>query len=297
VFTQYVSVKIAENPVEKTFLESAGQIREVSAQHALLCIEPIIFGVWLDKTEWSTQKKEDEVFKLYFGAASGAEKPEAVLTLSFYDCIEEGNLILLLLKFKKSKVYHLFPLKNFLIYYRYYRRDGMQFPKFKSLACAYSYPRKIRLVSFRQDDYYNIFPMDLLGDIRQQGKFVFGLRHSNTALQKIIATGKIVVSEVPAEHWQILFQLGKHHSTKAPAIPGLPFEVTNSKNFSFYIPSWVESYKEINITKTINLGSHMLLWGEVQEETLLQPASAHVYVVHFLHFLHQRKMAFSYQRL
>jgi hypothetical protein len=296
-FSDYVKVKIDGNLTEKVFLETAGAVKDVSQQHALFCIEPIIFGIWFDKSEWQPQKKQYEVYQLYFGAAPGAGKPEATMTLVFFDCIEDGNLVLLLLKLEKSSVYHLSPLKNFLIYYRYYRRDGMLFPKFKSHVCAYSYPRKIRLVSFRQDDYYNIFPMDLLGDIERHGKFVFGLRHSNIAQQKIIDTRKILVAEVPVEHQKILFQLGKHHSTKPPAISALPFEVMTSKNFSFYIPSWVESYKEINITKTINLGSHLLLYGEVKEKVVLKPSSAHVYMLHFLHLLHQKNRGLIYQRM
>ena len=39
--------------------------------------------------------------------------------------------------------------------------------------------------------------MDLLGEIPQSGKYIFGLRHTNVALPKIIETKKIVVSEVP----------------------------------------------------------------------------------------------------
>jgi hypothetical protein len=296
VFSEYVRTKMAGNPPEKIFLQTAGQVKEVSGRHALLCIEPIIFGIWLDKADWPAQKKDEEVYRLYFGAAPGEEKPEAILTLSYFNHIEDENIVLLLLKLEQSQVYHCSPIKNFLIWYRYYRRDGMLFSKFKSHVCAYSYPRKVRLVSFRNDNYYNIFPMDLLGDI-QQGKFVFGLRHSNITLQKIIDNGKIVVAEAPAEQQQILFQLGKHHSSNAPALDKLPFEVITTKNFLFYIPSWVESYKEININKTMKLGSHILLWGQVYEETVLQPASSHAYMLHFLHYLHQKNNGLNYERL
>src|SRR4030095_10468657 len=124
-------------------------------------------------------------------------KSVAVLTLIFFDLIEEENGILLLLKVQSSKIYHLNLIKTYLLFSRYYKKNGLTFSKFKSFVAAYSYPRQIRIVSFRQDDYYNIFPIDLLGPIEQSERFVFGLRHSNLALSGIIKTGKLAVSQVP----------------------------------------------------------------------------------------------------
>ena len=115
--------------------------------------------------------------------------------------------------------------------------------------------------------------MDLLGDISQCNRYVFGLRHTNIALSKIIETGKVVVSEISFEHKDIIYQLGKHHSSIPPSLELLPFKVTTSQNFGFYIPDWAESYKEIKIERTINLGSHMLLWGEVLNQKIMKSHS------------------------
>lgn len=288
-FTEYARITMPDEIPESIYLEAGGNITEVSTTHFLLCIEPVIFGIWSEKNT-ATEKK----YRLYFGSR---ERPEAVLELEFFNSIQDESGSLLLLKLRQSHICHLSAIKNFLIWYRYYSRDKMSFSKFKSHVCAYSYPRRIRIISFRQQDYYNIFPMDLLGDIGQQGKYVFGLRHSNVAIKRIIETRKLLVAEVPSHQQHIIFRLGKHHSSQAPALSDLPFETTPSKNFGFYIPSFAESYKEINITQTLALGSHMLLWGNVQEAVQLSTPDQHLYMIHFMHYLHQKNKGITYQRL
>jgi hypothetical protein len=116
------------------------------------------------------------------------------------------------------------------------------------------------------------------------------LRHTNTTLSKIIETKKIVVSEVPFEYKDVIYQLGSHHSGSPPPIELLPFKVINSKNYGFYVPEWANSYKEIRVLKTINLGSHMLLWGEVLDECILKSSTGHLFHIHYLLYLyHKRK--------
>ena len=39
----------------------------------------------------------------------------------------------------------------------------------------------------------------------------------------------------------------------------------------------------------MNLGSHMLLWGEEINEKYLSEPHGHLFHIHFLHYLHQSK--------
>jgi flavin reductase (DIM6/NTAB) family NADH-FMN oxidoreductase RutF len=130
-----------------------------------------------------------------------------------------------------------------------------------------------------------MFPMDLLGDIESSGRYVFGLRHSNVTLEKIITTGKLVVSEVASEYKDIIYQLGKHHSSSPPPLRSLPFELVKTENFGFYVPAWTECYKEIKILNTIDLGSHMLLWGKVENTQFLNPCQDHLFLIHFFQYM------------
>jgi hypothetical protein len=258
-----------------------------------------MYGIWVENKEWTLDKERKE-FTIYLGGTialdkNSIHKPEAILILELFDRIEQIDGTLLLLRLKNTRLYQLNFLKRYFLYFRYYRKDGLTLSRFKEFVSSYSYPRRIRVVSFRKDDYFNIFPMDLLGDIGRRKRYVFGLRHSNVALQMILQTGKLVVTEVPREFKNTVYELGRHHSSSPPSLDGLSFKVIESKNFSFFIPEWVESYKEVTIITTINMGSHMLLWGEIVSEERLKESSEHLFLVHFLHYLHQKNKGYAYQ--
>jgi hypothetical protein len=67
-----------------------------------------------------------------------------------------------------------------------------------------------------------------------------------------------------------------------------------SKSFGFPVPEWAEKYNEIHITQMMNLGSHMLLWGESQHEVDISPGSGNLYHIHFLLSLFQQRTGTSY---
>ena len=300
VFSEYVKITAGDRLAQKAWLRIDGKLTDVSTTHWLLCIEPIMYGVWIEEKEL-IEYKETGYFRMYLGGSiseskSKVESAEAVLSLDLFDSIEEGDGTLLLLKLNSSRLHQLNVIKRYLLFLRYYKKDGLTFSRFKAFVSAYSHPRRIRVVSFRKDDYYNIFPMDLLGDISQHKRYVFGLRHTNGALPMILETRKVAVSEVSHKWKGNVYELGKHHSSDPPSLELLPFKVLESTNFRFYIPEWVESYKEVAIKKSLNLGSHMLLWGEIVHEERLTETSGHLFLVHFLHYLHQKnKKSHPYQ--
>jgi flavin reductase (DIM6/NTAB) family NADH-FMN oxidoreductase RutF len=297
---EYSTVTITGDIKEKVYLRTKKNIFDVSKNQWLLCLDPVVFGIWITDRELIADSNETQDYGLFFGSSinSNAENIErksvAVLGLSLFDKIEEKDGTLFLLKLEKSRIQHVSPIKALLIYHRYYKKPGFPFKKLKSFASAYSYPRKVRVVSIRQDNYYNIFPMDLLGEISDSKRFVFGLRHTNVALSKIIESGKLVASEVSFEHKETIYQLGKHHGVSPPSLDSLPFKTIQSDHFGFYIPEWADRYTEIKITRTMSLGSHMLLWGEAVNEKILKMSSGHLYHIHFLHYLYQKRKGYAY---
>lgn len=298
--TEYATVTVPHSIREKVYLEVNDQMLNISQQHWLLCIEPVIFGIWIERTAYKAIMHNATTCNLLFMGFStdesmpGSQPIEAVLNFTNIQSIEEEGGTLFLLKLEGSHLYQLNAIKRYLLFRRYYRKNGLTFQGFKSFVAAYSYPRRIRVVSFRQDDYYNIFPMDLLGDISTCNRYILGLRHSNVALAKIMATGKLVVAEAPFEQKDTIYRLGAHHSSNPPALDALPFNIVQSKQYGFYLPHWVISYREINLLKTINMGSHTLLWGESSEEEVLQAPAGHLHLVHFIHHLYQQGHGCAY---
>jgi hypothetical protein len=290
----YQSVTLAGDAAESVWLQADGQTIDVSKNHWVLALDPMVFGIWLEKKSDVLKARH---FNLYFrgpAPTAGTGPLLARLSLNYFDAIDEPGGSLLLLQVQQSRIYHVSPLKARLLFLNYYKTPQTDFRRLKALAAAFSYPRQVRVVSFGQDDEYNIFPMDLLGEMNAGGNFVFGLRHSNASLAKMMETKKMVVAEVCYQHKDAIYQLGKYHSTTIPPPASLPFPLVKSEQFGFYVPAWADSYTELDIVKTINLGSHMLLWAKTASRTRLKDSTGHLFHLHSLAWLRQQQNGQSY---
>ena len=291
--TEYSTVTVPQDIHEKVVFEFDHQKMDISSQQWLLCLDPVIFGIWLpiEKTISLPNERTHNIIR--FTDTGSNNKDIAVLKLDYFNKIEEQDGVLVLLKLTSVSVHHVNFIKTRVLFLRHYKKPEHSFKKLKSFAAAYSYPRKVRLISYGNQTDFNIFPMDLVGEIPLVKRYVFGLRHTNTSLKGIIESGKIVVSEVPFQYKDLIYQLGQHHKNSISK-SSLPFDIIKSDLFSFPVPVFSNSYKEVKIKNTLNLGSHMLLWGEVLNEKMLNRLEGHLFHVHFLHYLHQVKAGNNY---
>ncbi len=289
--TEYSTITVKGDIQERVYLQTGNEQIDVSTTHWLLCLDPVVFGIWFEKKGQAISFNSGIKYKMCFAGLGNAADPVAVLDLGFFNIIEEQDGVLLLLKLEAAAIHHLNFIRTRLIFQRYYKKPAQDFYKLKSYAAAYSYPRRVRVVSFKESDAYNIFPMDLVGDIPGSNRYVLGLRHTNVSLARIIATKKLVISEVPYQYKDVIYQLGKHHRGSMSA-PG--FNMIPSERYNFPVPEWVYSYKELRINSTMNLGSHMLLWAEEINERVVKKAEGHLFHIHFLHYLGQQKRGLVY---
>jgi hypothetical protein len=292
--TEYSTITIKDGILEKVYLEAGNTRIDISVIHWLLCLDPVVFGIWFAKQEIGHSFDMNLPYRMYFNDTVEDAAMVAVLKLNFFDKIEEHDGTLLLLKLVDSRIHHISLIRTRLLFYKYYKKPEQDFYRLKAYSAAYSYPRKVRLISFKEGDWYNIFPMDLVGDIPGSKRYVFGLRHTNVTLARIIETKKMVVSEIPYEYKDVIYKLGRHHREPLSGTK-LPFSFTQSELYDFPIPVWASSYKEIRIINTLNLGSHMLLWGEEINEKDLNGPSRNLFHIHFLHYLHQNRKGLAYQ--
>jgi hypothetical protein len=282
-FREFPAISISENAIDEMVVleESGSKQSDVSKTHWLLSLEPMVFGIWFEANS-NGQKKSN--CKLHF---KKADKVLAILKLNFINTITEKEGSLLLFEVSKSEIFYASHFKAKLVYWLYYKKEKLSFGQFRNLAAAFSYPRKVRLVSFKKEDYFNIFPMDLVGEIAGTNRFVFGLRHTNSTLGKIIENKKIAVTEFPAQFKNEIYQLAKHHSDNPLNIEALPFTVKQTALYKFPIPGFAIKYHEIEVMETQNLGSHMLLWGKAVNSVSMDENEENLYHVHYLAYLDQ----------
>jgi len=293
VIREFSTIGIQDEVKEKVYLVTDDRVMDITARQWLLGLDPRVFGIWVQDKAQMAAISGSKAFTMYFMGSAPLRESDmkrdalAVVELERQGIIEEADGTLFLMKVIHSDIHHISGLKARLLYQKFYKKPGVTYERLKAVAAAYSYPRRVRIISFRESEEYNyIFPMDLLGDIRLCGRYLLGMRHSNQVLGKIVDVRKIIVSEVPAGYKSAIYKLGRNHSAAPPPIEEYPFRVVRTKEFGWYIPEWAESYKEIHIQRTVNLGSHMLLWGKWSENHILKPDTPHLHHIHFLHFLY-----------
>ncbi|HEV3324941.1 MAG TPA: hypothetical protein VG052_05030 [Puia sp.] len=301
VIREFLTIGIGDQIREKVYLQMVDRVLDVSGNHWLLGLDPRVVGIWIEKKESGENLKARAPYTLYFrdSAPTGnegiARNALGVLRMEYVNEIVENNGTLFLFNVLASSIHHIDFLRARLLYQKFYKKPGVSFERLKAVAAAYTYPRRVRIISFRFDEANNyIFPMDLLADIRSSGKYLLGMRHSNQVLKRIMDVKKIVVAEAPARYKGVIYQLGRNHSASPPSVDQLPFGVIRTRQFGFCLPEWVESYKEISIGKTLDLGSHMLLCGDWVQDEILQPPTPRLHHIHFLHFLHQKGKRLTY---
>jgi hypothetical protein len=301
VIRDFLTVGLNDQIREKVYLQTADQVLDVSGNQWLLGLDPRVIGIWIEKKELTGMVAGPAGYTLYIRDLAPTDQEDitrnalGVLRMEYFNEIEEDNGTLFLFKVLASDIHHIDMIRARLLYQKFYKKPGVDFERLKAVVAAYTYPRRVRIISFRFDDSNNyIFPMDLLADIRPSGKYLLGMRHSNQVLQRIMDVKQIVVAEAPARYKPLIYQLGRNHSAAPPPLDQMPFGVIPTRQFGYYLPDWVESYKEIRIGKTLDLGSHMLLLGDWTKDEILQPPTPRLHHIHFLYFLHQKGRRLAY---
>jgi flavin reductase (DIM6/NTAB) family NADH-FMN oxidoreductase RutF len=292
---EYATVTIGQKINERVYLLLNDDRIDISNCQWVFCLTPLVIGVWTGNEKTRAAPGLHKNYRIIFTDSAETNNTVAESEAELVQTIDHGEASLLLFELKHCHLKHLASWRTRLIYQRYYKKPSQPFDRFKSYVTAYSFPRKVRLISFSSADHYNIFPMDLIGELPEQRLMFFGLRHTNRTLGKILETKKLVVSEIPFNEKETIYKMGSHHGVPPVPVAQLPFRTICSKDFQFPVPEWANSYREISIKKNFNLGSHMLIWGEYGAETRLSPASAGLYHIHFLHYLHQKAIGLDYR--
>jgi len=245
----------------------------------MICLDPFCVAAWLSNEEAASM--DPQKVELQFKVKS---QVNAAIQLSFIEEVPtpKGNLFL----YKIESVHNrqLTPLHRLALFGYFLRSKSNTFYSRRVISALYSYPRRIVIVTYSDDSYHNIFPMDIQGFIEEEGLYLLGLRTTNITLDKILAAKKVVVCDTDTVDLETVYQLGKHSSKSPTGKHALPFGLSKSEKFGFPVPDFTGSYKEIEIIQHKKMGYHMLMIGKVVHAKQMKPAPRSLYHVGFLQF-------------
>jgi flavin reductase (DIM6/NTAB) family NADH-FMN oxidoreductase RutF len=267
----------AEQVKERVFLKKNKQLIDITRHHGMICLDPFCMSVWLSHDE--INHLDPQAATIQFMSDG---KLNATITVSLIEKIPTENGALLLYKIGEVKNYQLSILHRQALFRYFLRSKKNTYHHRRVISALYSYPRNIIIVSYKDDDYYNIFPMDIQSYVEEEKLYLLGLRTTNLTLSKILQAKKVVVCDTDAVDINTVYTLVKHPSADPTKIKDLPFSVIESEKFGFYVPDFAGSYKEIEIIGHKKMGYHMLMIGKVVNENTIKPESSSLYHVGFL---------------
>jgi hypothetical protein len=272
--------RLADNEIEeKVFLKKGEHEIDISTHHGMICLDPFCIAVWLPFTQLNSV--DPQSVKIQF---KKGHKLNASIKVSIIEQIATTHGKLLLYKVEKAINYQLSALHR-LIFFRYFLRSKKNtYYHRKVISALYSYPRRIIIVSYKDEHYCNIFPMDIQAYIREEDLYILGLRTTNITLNKILEAKKVVVCDTDSVDINTVYNLGKHSSTAPTPIKDLPFGTTESQLFGFPVPDFTGSYREIEIIQHKEMGYHMLMVGKVLNAKKIKENSSSLYHIGFLQY-------------
>ncbi|HLK30538.1 MAG TPA: hypothetical protein VKT28_18295 [Puia sp.] len=258
---------------EKVFLKNSSQKTDVSRRHSIVCQTPFCIAVRL---EVKSSDIDSSVLIIEVD-----KNPVALLNLKLLHTLKESNESILIFQITTAECFQQGFLQKYFLLKHIFKNKKHPYLESKIYAAIYSYPRKVIIVSFKDGDYYNIFPMDFQGYYPEENIYLLGLRTTNITLSKIINAKQVAISNIDTTDVKTVYDLGAHHGTSPPKIKDLPFKIFESEALKFPIPEFASEYKEVEIIKHYNLGSHTMLVGKVVNSKKIKNHLASFYHVHF----------------
>ncbi|MBS1527366.1 MAG: hypothetical protein JST19_17060 [Bacteroidetes bacterium] len=277
--TFYIT-RLADSQVEeKVLLKQKKQQIDITLRHSMICLDPFCVAAWLTKDELGLVEPNEVNIRFVKD-----NKLNAVIKLKIIATAPTENGALLLYHVKGAKNYQLSALHRLVLFRYFLRSKKNTYYHRKVVSALYSYPRKIIIVSYQDDNYYNIFPMDIQGYIRDENLYILGLRTTNVTLDRILEAKKVVICDTDAVDIETVYNLGKHSSSAPTPKEKLPFGTTPSELFGFPVPDFAGSYKEVEIISNRKMGYHMLMVGKVVNAKEVKTERSSLYHVGFLQF-------------
>ncbi|MBO0910451.1 MAG: hypothetical protein J2P13_01555 [Acidobacteria bacterium] len=258
------------------WLLGLGAPRDVTHSHIMASARPLVFGIGLvdgidpaviERSQVSLEFREQGGKKQLLGRIGLRWKEAVPLShqqLLLFETTECGNYCL-----PKPWLWARYAHHAYYSWRANRRLCSSTTPvsvrELHSVYVFYICPRPVALVSVRDENLVNIFPMDLIGPILSQ-HFSLGLHSTGAAVPLLERSRRIAVSSVPAEQATLAYELGPNHRKSTIDLAQAPFAVSRSAAFGLPVPQFSLRVREMLIEKVRDLGSHKLFLARIVED-------------------------------
>ena len=149
---------------------------------------------------------------------------------------------------------------------------------YEQVQVAYSVPRIISLITVQQGGSCNIFPTDLHGEI--EGEYIISLRTGGKALEQVMESKQIVVSEINALAYKKVYAQGKNHMRATQPRETFEFEIESSQVLQSGLPKGTVTYRELQLKTSFQHGIHTIMVFRILHQQMIRKGISRLSHVH-----------------
>src|SRR5580658_3631243 len=137
---------------EKVFLEDGVFELDVSLRHNIVCENPFCVAIWISELNLTSFRSDRLKLKIVKG-----RKVMSLVKIKLIKKLEQDNGVILIVQIKNVRCFQLDLLHQFILIVFFFSKKRHTYKEAKIYGAAYSYPRKVIVASFRDEEYFNIF--------------------------------------------------------------------------------------------------------------------------------------------
>ena len=149
---------------------------------------------------------------------------------------------------------------------------------YEQVQVAYSVPRIISLITVQHDQFCNVFPTDLHGEIGDE--YIISLRTNGKALEQVMQSKKIVVAEINALTYKKVYAQGKNHMRATQPRETFEYEAEKSSVLQFDLPKGTVNYRELQLSNSFAHGIHTILLFRILNKRTIRKGISRLSHVH-----------------
>jgi hypothetical protein len=277
----------------RVWLHGIGPPRDVTATNVIAGTQPLVIGIGANSGDSQPVATHHRPV-LVFQEQIADKRILGEITLKWMDTLSVGTAHLHLFRALHSANYCLPKPRQWArnLYHEYWKwRAGIRSTASpirlsqRELRCLFTFyicPRPVVLVSVMDKGTGNIFPMDLIGSFAD-GYFSLALHATSRPASLMENSQRIALSDIPIEHTQMAYELGKNHNRSSVDWSHLAFATTASPSFRLPVPQFSVRVREMQIETVRDMGSHKLFLAS----TLAERRRCNGLQLHFIHGFYQ----------
>jgi flavin reductase (DIM6/NTAB) family NADH-FMN oxidoreductase RutF len=253
------------------WLHGMGKPRDVTSRHSVACTSPFMFCIGLEPGELPPPNKR---LSLKFYENTAVQPLLGEIGIEISTSIPATGRALYLFKAVSCTDFCLSPARLwahslFQTFgnWRARKTTGQHVSTLETRCntVAFFCPRPVVLVSVRDGEQGNIFPMNLFGTLG--GNYLsFALNSTRQAAPLANRLRQLALSSVPYNQIAVTRNLRKNHRQQSIDWQQLPFPTKISKTLKIPVPEFALRVRELQVETSRNLGSHTFFLARIEEE-------------------------------